>query len=87
MREFKFPQRLIAIERDSWILIAAQRPEEVVAFVAVKHAQLEKPTLRRLYLDIGDLVDVDPDDPRMPALADQVAAFIEAAAAGFAGSA
>jgi len=33
------------------------------------------------YLDIGDLADCAPQDPRLPTLADRVAAFIEAAAA------
>ena len=77
MRELGFPERLIEIERDSWILIAAQIPEEVPAFMAIKHAQIEHETLRRLYLDLGTLADCAPDDPRLPSLADRVAAFIE----------
>lgn len=81
MRELGFRRRLIDIERDSWILIAAQMPAEVPALMAIKHAQLEDEPLRRLYLDIGELADCGPDDPRLPALADRVAAFIEAAAA------
>ena len=81
MRELGFRERLIEVERDSWILISAQMPAEVPAFMAVKHAQLEHEALRSLYLDIGDLADGAPDDPRLPALADRVAAFIEAAAA------
>jgi DNA-binding transcriptional MerR regulator len=85
MRELGFPERLIEIERDSWILIAAQIPDEVAAFMAIKHAQIEHETLRRLYLDIGDIADCAPDDPRLPSLADRVAAFIEAAAAEAAG--
>ena len=80
MRELGFPERLIQVERDSWILIAAQVPDEVPALMAIKHATIEHETLRRLYLDIGDLADCTPDDPRLPALADRVAAFIEAAA-------
>ena len=56
-------------------------PDEMPALMALKHAQIEHEAVRRLYLDIGDLVDWDPDDPRLPALADRVAAFIEAAAA------
>lgn len=87
MRQFGFPDRLIEIERDSWILLAAQMPAEVPAFMAIKHAQLDDETLRRLYLDIGELVDCTPHDPRLPALADRVTAFIEAAAAGSAGMA
>lgn len=81
MRELGFPQRLIEVERDSWILIAAQMPEAVADLMEIKQLQLEHEGLRRLYLDIGDLVDCGPDDPRLPALADRVAAFIEAAAA------
>ena len=81
MRELGFRERLIEVERDSWILIAAQMPDEVPALMAIKQAQVEHETLRRLYLDIGDLADCAPDDPRLPELADRVAAFIEAAAA------
>ena len=81
MREFGFRERLIEIERDSWILIAAQMPDETPALMAIKHAQIEHEDLRRLYLDLGDLADCEPDDPRLPVLADRVAAFIEAAAA------
>jgi DNA-binding transcriptional MerR regulator len=81
MRQLGFPERLIEIERDSWILIAAQMPGEVPALMAIKHAQLEHEPLRRLYLDIGDLAYCAPDDVRLPALADRVIAFVEAAAA------
>jgi DNA-binding transcriptional MerR regulator len=81
MHELGFGQRLIEIERDSWILIAAQMPDKVPAFMVIKHAQLENEKLRQLYLDVGDLADCGPDDPRLPWLADRVAAFIEAAAA------
>ena len=81
MRELGFRERLVEIERDSWILIAAQMPAAVPALMGIKHAQIEQESLRRLYLDIGDLVDCAPDDPRLPALADRVVAFIEAAAA------
>jgi len=85
MRELGFRPRLIDIERDSWILIAAQMPDEVPALMAIKHAQIEHETLRGLYLDVGDLADCAPDDPRLPSLADRVAAFIEAAATEAAG--
>ncbi|MDV3220507.1 MerR family transcriptional regulator [Intrasporangium sp.] len=81
MRELGFRERLIEVERDSWILVSAQMPEAVADLMAIKHAQIENEVLRRLYLDIGELADCAPDDPRLPALADRVAAFIEAAAA------
>lgn len=81
MRELGFRQRIIDIERDSWILVAAQVPDWVPALMAVKRAQIEHEGLRRLYRDFGDAADYEPDDPRLPAVADRVAAFIEAAAA------
>lgn len=81
MRQLGFPRRLVEIERDSWILISAQMPDEIPSFMAIKRAQIEDETLRRLYLDIGELADCVPDDPRLPALADRVVAFIEADAA------
>jgi DNA-binding transcriptional MerR regulator len=78
MRELGFPDRVIEIERDSWILIAAQMPNEMPVFMAIKRATLENETLRRLYLAIGELVDCAPDDPRLLSLADRVADFLEA---------
>lgn len=81
MRALGFPERLVEIERDSWILIAAEMPDRVPAFMAIKHAQIEHEPLRRLYLALGDLADCAPDDPRLPELADRVVAFLEAAAA------
>lgn len=87
LHEFGFPERVIEIERDSWILIAAQMPDQVPAFMAIKHAQIDDGPLRRLYLDICDLADCAADDPRLPALADRVVAFLEAAVARSAGMA
>ncbi|WP_432488772.1 MerR family transcriptional regulator [Kineococcus sp. SYSU DK018] len=85
MHELGFPERLIEVERDSWILIAARMQDEVPAFMTLKHAQIEDETLRRLYLDIGDLAECAPDDPRLPSLADRAEAFLEAAADEYAG--
>ena len=85
MRELGFRQQVIDIERDSWIMIAAQMPGEAAALMAIKHAQIENETLRKLYLDFGDLVDCLPDDPRLPSLSDRVATFIEAEAIAAAG--
>lgn len=79
MRELGFRRELIEIERDSWILIAAQVPEEVPALMAIKHAQIEDEQFREYYRQIGDLVDCGPDDPRLPEFVDRVIAFIEQA--------
>ena len=78
MRELGFPQRLVEVERDSWILIAARLPHEVPALMEAKKAHIEHAPLRRLYLDMGDLADCSPDDPRLPSLVDRVIAFVQA---------
>jgi DNA-binding transcriptional MerR regulator len=80
MRELGFPQRLVDAERDAWILVAAQLPESMPMFMASKRAQIEDPALLELYRDIGTAAfEWDGDDPRLPALADRLAATIEAA--------
>lgn len=81
MREVGFSERIIEIERDSWILLAAQMPEQALLYITIKQAQVDDPRLRSLYLDIGDIVDAQPDDPRLPRYVDKVVAFLEAAAA------
>ncbi len=81
MRELGFRDRLVEIERDSWILLAARLPDAVPAFMGIKRAQIEDEGLRSLYLELGDLVDCAPDDPRLPALADRVVAFLDGHAA------
>lgn len=79
MRELGFRERLIEVERDSWILIAARAPDQVAAMMAIKRQQVEDPHVRELYLAIEDIFDCAPDDDRLPAFADRVVAFIEAA--------
>lgn len=86
MRELGFRERLVDVERDSWILISAQMPQAVPALMGIKRMQIEDDTLRRLYLDLGELVDCSPDDPRLPELADRVAAFIEEATLQYGGT-
>lgn len=79
MRELGFRERVVEIERDSWILIAARAPDQVPAVMALKRHQIEDPTIRELYLAMEEIFDCPPDDPRLPDFADRVVAFIEAA--------
>jgi DNA-binding transcriptional MerR regulator len=79
MRGLGFPERVIDVERDSWILIAAQAPDQVAALMAVKRQQIDDPKVREFYRHVAEMVDFAPDDPRLPEFADRVVAFIEAA--------
>lgn len=79
MRELGFPDAMVDAERDAWIVVAAQLPGSMPAYMASKRSQLEDPTLLALYRDIGTAAfEWGGDDPRLPALADRLVASIEA---------
>jgi DNA-binding transcriptional MerR regulator len=78
MRELGFSERIIETERDAWILIAAQLPESMPFYMAMKTVQIEDPETIALYRDLDEVIDWEPDDPRLPALADRLVATIEA---------
>lgn len=77
MRELGFPEPMIEGERDAWILIAAHSPEQMPGLIAEKRRQLEDPELRELYRTLGEVAYWEPDDPRLPALADRLAHHID----------
>lgn len=77
LRELGVPERAIAMERDAWILVAAQIPDQMPALMALKRGQIEDPAVTAIYLDLVDAADWDPDDPRLPDIADQLVAMIE----------
>lgn len=80
MRELGLPERMVEGERDAWILVAAQLPESMPTYMALKRTQLEDPWHLELYRDLGTAaIDWEGDDPRLPALADRLVATIEAA--------
>lgn len=81
LRELDVPERAIQMERDAWILVAAQIPSEMPALMAIKRAQIEDPALIAIYLDLVEAVDWDTNDPRLPEMADRLVAMIEKDAA------
>ena len=77
LRELDLPPRAVELERDAWILVAAQIPDQIPALMAIKRAQIEDRALREIYVDLVEAVDFDADDPRLPALADRLVAMFE----------
>ena len=77
LRELDVPERAIEMERDAWILVAAQIPEQMPALMALKRSQIEDPAVIALYADLVDAADWAADDPRLPAVADRLVALIE----------
>ena len=76
LRELGVPERMIEGERDGWILLAAHSPDQMPRWIALKHEQLEDPEVAELYQLFGDLIEWQPDDPRLPDVADRLAASI-----------
>lgn len=77
LRELNVPARAIEMERDAWILVAAQIPDQMPALMALKRAQIEDPAVTAMYLDLVEAVDWDADDRRLPTMADRLVAMFE----------
>lgn len=80
LRELGVPERAITMERDAWILVAAQMPEQIPALMAVKRAQVDTPPGLAIYLELVEAATWAPGDPRVPAFADRLVSLIEDAA-------
>jgi DNA-binding transcriptional MerR regulator len=81
LRELDLPKRAIELERDSWILVAAQLPDQMPALMAHKRGQLDDPATQAIYADLVEVADWEADDPRLPAFADRLVSLIEETAA------
>lgn len=72
LRDLGIDERYIEVERDSWIMVAAQSEYPIDSIVAQKRAVLEHPDMVRLYRLINEGLDWDVDDPRIEDMADIV---------------
>jgi DNA-binding transcriptional MerR regulator len=77
LRQLDIPERAIEVERDAWILVAAQIPDQMPALMALKRGQIEDPVVTAIYLDLVEAADWASDDPRLPEIADRLVAMIE----------
>lgn len=82
MRALGAPEVLVEMERDAWILIAAQWPDKIDEFMVEKQAQLDDPLMRRFLQTIGALLTGDDEsEARLAETADVLAEMAELAAA------
>ncbi|MGZ8178629.1 MerR family transcriptional regulator [Williamsia sp. SKLECPSW1] len=72
LREIGQSEDYIALERDAWILVAAQAPDRIDEIIATKFASLEDPDVVALYRLLGSATAWTADDPRMVEVADLV---------------
>ena len=78
LRELGIPERIIHGERDAWILVAAQQPQSMEAFIRSKVGQLDDPTVVETYRELEAMLDWEPGDPRLESIADQIVAQLDA---------
>lgn len=78
MRELGIPERMIEGERDAWILVAAQLPERMEAYMQNKRDQLDDAAVVEFYRELNEIVDWEPGDARLADLADRLVAQLEA---------
>jgi len=70
LRGLGIGETYIELERDAWIMLAAQIPD-IDAVIAEKHRQLdEDPDMTRLYRLLSSVSEWSRDDPRVIELAD-----------------
>jgi DNA-binding transcriptional MerR regulator len=70
LRGLGVDERYIALERDAWIMVAAQAPHLVDHVIAQKHRDLDDPEMVRLYELLSEVFDWRTDDPRVVEIAD-----------------
>lgn len=75
LREIGLSAQSVRTERDTWILLTAQHPDQVPGWAAHKHALFRDPAFRQLYLTTDRAAGWERDDPRLERLADEVNAF------------
>jgi DNA-binding transcriptional MerR regulator len=78
LREMDIPEVMVEAERDAWILVAAQLPEQMSFYMEMKSQQLDDPRVRELYADLAEVIGWAADDPRLDGVADRLVAQIEA---------
>ena len=80
LREIGASERVVAAERDAWILLAARWPDHIGEIMPEKFAQLEDPQLVRLYRLGSEILETDAgDESRLEEAADILAGLLEQA--------
>lgn len=79
--------RLLRIERDTWIMLYALAPDNFPHWLEAKRTAMADPDFRRLYLTLDRALTWDPSDPRLHELATEIRAYEKSHEPGSASSA
>jgi len=82
MRALGAPEVMVEMERDAWILIAAQMPDKIEEYMVEKEGYLDDPLMRRFITTMGlVLTGEDQSEARLAEVADLVVEMAEQASA------
>ncbi|WP_420111769.1 MerR family transcriptional regulator [Pseudactinotalea sp.] len=70
VRALGVDERYIELERDAWIMVAAQVPDRIESIMEGKHRDLDDPDMVRLYHLLSGALDYVADDPAVAETAD-----------------
>ncbi|WP_328847559.1 MerR family transcriptional regulator [Streptomyces sp. NBC_00258] len=76
LRALGVDERIVQVERDGWIPLAARSPERVSEWMARKREQITDPQIIDFYLTLSQALDRSDDDLRLVELADKLATYI-----------
>ncbi|MEU0934706.1 MerR family transcriptional regulator [Embleya sp. NPDC005971] len=76
LRALGVDERIVRVERDGWIPLAAHSPDRIPEWVARKREQLADPQLVDFYRTLSQALDRTDDDPHLIELADNLAAYL-----------
>ena len=76
LRALGVDERIVQVERDGWIPLAAHSPERVPELVARKREQMSHPQLTDFYLTLGQALDGADNDPMLVEMVDRTAAYL-----------
>ncbi|MEU7141585.1 MerR family transcriptional regulator [Nocardia sp. NPDC046473] len=76
LRALGVDERIVQVERDGWIPLAARSPERVQELIARKRVQITHPPLIDFYRTLSEVLDRTDSDPMLIELVDKVAAYL-----------
>jgi len=77
LRGIGVPEMMVDAERDAWILVAAQLPEQMPFYMEMKERQLDDPDVIELYRELAEVIEWPADDPRLPGIIDHLVAQLD----------
>ncbi|WP_378740538.1 MerR family transcriptional regulator [Nocardia brasiliensis] len=76
LRALGVDERIVQVERDGWIPLAAHTPERVPELIARKRHQITHPQLIDFYLTLSQALDQTDNDPILTELVDKLATYL-----------